>query len=360
MPYQFELTPAIVRYLQIIERVKETVRLTILPLASTENLRFSAQLRATHYSTIIEGNRLTLKETEKVVQHGQKFPGRERDVQEVERYYQALQQMEKWVDGKQAITETRIRKLHAILYSGRSAKPSAYRDGPTVIRDEDGGIVYMPPEAKDVPSLMKQLANWIEIAKKDMPIPVVAGIAHYQFETIHPFFDGNGRTGRMLTTWILYQGNYDLGRFYALEEFYAQDLRLYYEALVTHPNHNYYFGRNEAVITPWLDYFLQGMAIVFERVSEQVRDEINDEKIDQEAMALLRALDYRARRVLGLFSTQEFITSSDAANLLGISVRHTRDLISGWVKDGWIEIENPSKRGRKYRLAAGYQKLIGQ
>ena len=359
MTYQFELSPSIVRYLQTIERVKETVRLTILPPAVAEVLRFKAHIRSTHYSTMIEGNRLTLKETEMVVQQGRLFPGRERDVLEVERYYQALQQMEKWVEGGQAITEDRIRKLHAILYSGRRAKPTPYRDGQNVIRESGGGIVYMPPEAADVPVFMKELVGWIHKAKKELPIPVVAGVTHYQFETIHPFFDGNGRTGRMLTTWILYQGGYDLGKFYALEEFYARDLQNYYNALITHPNHNYYFGRNQAEITPWLGYFLKGMAEVFERVAEQVRSEMIEEKVDQEAMALLRALDHRARRVLGLFSTQEYIQSSDAASLLGISVRQTRDLLTGWVNDGWLEVVDPSRRGRKYRLAEAYRVLLG-
>jgi len=357
MAYKFELTPTIVRYLQTIERVRETVRLTVLPPAIAEALRFQAHVRSTHYSTRIEGNRLTLKETEMVVQQGKQFPGRERDVQEVERYYQALQQMDKWVEGKRTITEERIRKLHAILYSGRRAKPTPYRDGQNVIRESGGQIIYMPPEAVDVPGLMRELVAWIHTARKDLPVPVIAGVAHYQFETIHPFFDGNGRTGRMLATWILYESGYDLGKFYALEEFYAQDLQSYYEALVTHPHHNFYEGRNEAEITPWLVYFLKGMAVVFERVVEQVRSEIREE-FDQESLALLRLLDHRARRVLGLFSTQEFVRSSNVASLLGLSVRQTRDLLLGWVADGWLEIADPSKRGRKYCLAEEYNTLL--
>ncbi len=358
MSYKYELTPSIVRYLQTIERVRETVRLTVLPPAVAEVLRFQANIRSTHYSTRIEGNRLTLKETEIVIQQGRRFPGRERDVGEVERYYQALQQMEKWFEGGQKITEERIRKLHAILYSGRRARPTPYRNGQNVIRDGGGNIVYMPPEVDDVPGLMKELLTWIHKARVDLPVPVVAGVTHYQFETIHPFFDGNGRTGRMLTTWILYQGGYDLGKFYALEEFYAQDLQRYYAALVTHPHHNYYFGRNKADITPWLDYFLVGMAVVFERVAEQIRSEMIEEDFDRETLALLRSLDHRARRVLSLFSTQEFIKSSDVASLLGISVRQTRDLLTGWVADGWLEIADPSRRGRKYRLVEEYHLLL--
>jgi len=356
--YRFELTPSIVRYLQTIERVRETVRLTVLPPAVAQMLRFQANIRSTHYSTLIEGNRLTLKETEMVVQSGVRFPGRERDTREVERYYQALQQMEQWVSGGQKITEERIRKLHAILFSGRRAKPTPYRDGQNVIRGSAGEIVYMPPEAAHVPALIVELMAWIHKARVDMPIPVIAGIAHYQFETIHPFFDGNGRTGRMLTTWILYQAEYDLGKFYSLEEFYARDLQNYYHALVTHPHHNYYFGRDKADITSWLDYFLKGMALTFEQVAEQVRTEISAVDIDQDTRALLRSLDHRARQVLGLFSTQEFIRCSDAARLLGLSTRHTRDLLKGWVTGGWLEIADPSKRGRKYRLVKRYQVLL--
>jgi len=357
MSYTFTFTPDIVRYLQTIERVRETVRLTILPPMIAEQLRFQAHVRSTHYSTRIEGNRLTLKETEEVIQQGRLFPGMERDVKEVERYYGALQQVEKWVAGHQKVTEKRIQKIHALLYTGRRAKPTPYRDGQNVIREASGEIVYMPPEAPDVPILMRAMVNWIDRSAPEFSVPVIAGIAHYQFVTIHPFYDGNGRTARTLTTWLLYQGGYDLGQFYALEEFYAEDLQGYYEALVTHPHHNYYFGRHEADITPWLAYFLKGMAIVFERVANEVERQSQGQPTDKN-MDLLRPLDHRARRVLGLFARREVIVSSDVASLLGISTRQARELLTGWVDQGWLEIVDPSRRGRKYRLSEAYQNLV--
>ncbi len=358
MAYQFSFTSAIVRYLQSIERFRETVRLTVLPPLVAEQLRIQAHIRSTHFSTRIEGNRLTLKETEEVIQQGRLFPGRERDVQEVERYYQALQQVEKWIAGGQHITEARIRKLHALLYAGRRAKPTPYRDGQNVIRDSGGQIVYMPPEAKDVSGLMAEMVDWMDSVKDDIPIPVIAGIAHYQFVTIHPFYDGNGRTARTLATWVLYQGGYDLGRFYALEEFYAEDLDGYYDALVTHPHHNYYFGRHQADITPWLDYFLNGMAVVFERVASEVAQQAESGIDDNIIQDLLRPLDYRARRVLGLFVQQSTIQSSDVANLLGLSARQSRDLLNDWVAQGWLVVLDSSRRGRKYGLAEKYKQLI--
>jgi Fic family protein len=359
MSYPFSFTASIVRYLQTIERVRQTVLLTILPPLIAEQLRQQAHIRSTHYSTRIEGNRLTLKETEQVIQQRRLFPGRERDVGEVERYYQALQQVEKWVEGKQKVTETRIRKLHALLYQGRRAKSTPYRDGQNVIRTTGGEIVYMSPEAEDVPTLMAELVAWLHASEAEIPIPVIAGIAHYQFVTIHPFYDGNGRAARTLTTWLLYQGGYYLGKFYALEEFYAEDLEGYYDALVTHPHHNYYFGRNEADITPWLEYFLKGMAVVFERVAEEVERHAKGEPAD-EHLELLRPLDHRARRVLGLFARQETIKSSDVANLLGVSTRQARQLLSGWSTQGWLEVADPSKRGRKYRLGGEYRELVSK
>ena len=357
MEYKFTLTASIVSCLQAIERARERVHLTLLPPTIAEELRRQAHIRSTHYSTRIEGNRLTLKETEEVIQQGRLFPGRERDVLEVERYYQAVQQMEAWVEENKSVTEERLRKLHATLYRGRRARPTPYRDGQNVIREAGGAIVYIPPEAKDVPGLMAELTDWINKDSAGQPVPVIAGIAHYMFETIHPFYDGNGRAGRLLATWILHFGGYDLGRFYALEEFYANDLPGYYNALVTHPHHNYYFGRNTAEITSWLEYFLKGMAEVFEQVAEVVGNYSLEPKKD-DSVSLLRTLDPRARRVLGLFGRQEFIQSSDVARLVGLSARRSRELLSQWVRQGWLEVEDPSNRARKYRLAEAYRRLM--
>ena len=357
MPYRYAFTPEIVQLLQAIERARTEVRLTILPPGVVERLRRRARVRSSHYSTRIEGNRLTLQEAEEVLSEGKVIRGRERDVLEVQHYFQALTEVESWTEKNVEISEERIRKLHSLVFHGKRARPSAYRDGQNVIRDEAGRIVYLPPEAKDVPDLMQELVSWIRAGETDLPLPAVAGLAHYQFVTIHPFYDGNGRTARTLATWILFRGGYDLGGFYSLEEFYAQDLKGYYDALVTHPHHNYYEGRAEADLTGWLTYFLKGMASVFKDVAQEVRGSLSagDESQD----ILLRKLDRRGRLVLGLFLRQEEIASSDAARLLGLSTRQTRDLLAAWVDQGWIEISAAARKSRRYRLSAEYRRFIG-
>ena len=357
MPYNYALTPEIVRSLQSIERARAEVKLTVLPPAIAESLRLRARVRSTHFSTRIEGNRLTLLEAEQVITEGKAFGGRERDTLEVQHYFQALRQVESWADSGLEISEERIRKLHALIFSGMRARPSPYRDGQNVVRDGAGTIIYLPPEARDVQPLMAELVSWIRIGEKDLPIPVVAGIAHYEFVTIHPFYDGNGRAARALATWILFRGGYDLGRFYALEEFYAQDLQGYYTALVTHPHHNYYEGRFKADITPWLLYFLKGMAVVFEAVAKEVHNQASG-SVEQEDL-LLRKMDRRARMVIGLFSRQDEITTNEVARILALSPRQVRDLLNGWVSQGWLEISSVARKSRRYRLSAEYRRFIG-
>ena len=72
---------------------------------------------------------------------------------------------------------------------------------------------------------MGQLLDWLRLSEREgVPCPIRAWIAHYQFATIHPYYDGNGRTARLLTTLILHRGGYDLKGLYSLEEYYARDL----------------------------------------------------------------------------------------------------------------------------------------
>ena len=146
-------------------------------------------------------------------------------------------------------------------------KPTPYRDGQNVVRDsKSGAIVYLPPESQDVPALMKDLVAWIGDTKDELPCPIRSAIAHYQFATIHPYYDGNGRTARLLSTLILYVGGYDLGGFYSLEEYYGRNLAGYYKALSVGPSHNYYMGRVEAYISNWIAYICIGMVEAFENV----------------------------------------------------------------------------------------------
>ena len=342
-----------------IEAARAVVEHTAIPPAVQSELRRRARIRSTHYSTRIEGNRLTLGEAEQVVQGRRlRLHGRERDAGEVRSYWQALLRVEEWATQGTRLTEDLIRRLHGLVERGGKARPTPYRDGQNMVRDsESGAIVYLPPEAKDVPDLIAALVEWAHQAEAEhIPSPIIAGLVHYQFVTIHPYYDGNGRTARLLATFLLHRGGYGLNGLFSLEERHALDLAAYYQSLSVHPHHNYYEGRAEADLTPWLAYFLETLAAVFNAAKEEALRARESPGIEPEA---LRRLDPRARAVLALFTRTERITSGEVAGVLGLSERTARELLRNWVQDGWIEIAAPSRRARSYRLSAGYRQLIG-
>ena len=354
----YSITSTIAKNLMRIQAAKEKV--LFLPINPTvlASLRETAKLYTTHYSTMIEGNQLNPNEIKEVIQLQGHFPGRERDENEVKGYYAALAQLEQYVSQNHPVTEKIIQTLHALVISdGRTRiKPTPYRDGQNVIKDSGSGtIVYMPPEAKDVGSLMRNFVSWIK-ESEELPCPIVAGIAHYQFATIHPYYDGNGRTSRLLTTLILHLGCYDLKGLYSIEEYYAKNLLAYYRAISIGTSHNYYFGRAESDITPWLEYFIEGMAFAFEKVVAQMI--ASNKKGEKDHSLLIRKLDPKQRKALELFKEYDVVTSKQIGLLFGFQSRTNSALCKKWVECDFLEIVDYSSKARKYKLTAPYDIIV--
>jgi Fic family protein len=353
---RFSLSPAMTRALMAIEADRQAVLALPIDVPMLASLRATAQLLATHYSTQIEGNRLTAQQVQEVI-GGSRFPGRERDEREVRHYYAALAHVETLAKKPLPLRETDIQTLTGLVMTGK-AKPQPYRDGQNVIRDAaTNRIVYLPPEAKEVPDLMRAMVDWLntEAERGEWPVPVVAGIAHYQFATIHPYYDGNGRTARLLTTLLLHRHGYGLKGIYALEEYYARDLGGYYQALTIGPSHNYHLGRAEADLSPFLDYFLTGMADAFAHVRVQAAKAASRGATDQSPS--LRQLDPRQRTALDLFRTQGSASAAELARHLGLTPRSMRPICSRWVASGFLITADPSRRNRLYRLAPAFEAI---
>jgi len=355
----FTITKAILNDIARADAAKKIVNDLPLTTKMLASLRESAKLYTTHYSTMIEGNRLDIDQVQQVIEFEGHFAGRERDEGEVKGYYAGLEYIERIVKSpKKPLTQQDIQMLHALVVGNgkKRVKPTPYRDGQNVIRDgKTRRIVYLPPEAQDVPILMKELAAWID--KSSTVTLIKAAIAHYQFATIHPYYDGNGRTARLTTTYLMHAGGYDLKGIYSLEEYYARDLANYYQAISVGPSHNYYMGRAEADMTPWIEYFIKGVAFSFEKILATMQHKKLQEK-NTDHTALLRQLDPKQRKALSLFSQYDTIISAQLGKLFNFKPRTSSQLAHKWVQEGFLEIVDTSKKGRKYGLAQAYKKLL--
>ncbi|MBS0264135.1 MAG: Fic family protein [Planctomycetes bacterium] len=354
----FRLTGRVARALMSIEADRQIVAQLPLTAPLLDSLRRTARVLSTHFSTQIEGNQLSPAQVQAVVEGAGNFPGRERDEAEVRHYFDALAFVESRTASRLALTETEIRTIHGLVMTGK-AKPTPYRDGQNVVRDsQTGRIVYMPPEAKDVASLMKDLVRWVNasIAAAEIPIPVVAALAHYQFATIHPYFDGNGRTARLLTNLLLHRNGYGLNGIYSLDEYYAANLTQYYAGLAVGTSHNDYFGRAEGDVTPFVSYFCLGMAEAFAKVRTQAETASRQQATDQSSD--LRRLSPQQRQVLGLFLRSREVTRNDIAAYFQLPRRQAYLLCARWIKAQFLVVANPSTKARSYRLADEYEHLV--
>lgn len=360
---KYQLSSALANQLLEIERHKEAINILPITAPLIASLRETARLMSTHYSTQIEGNMLSPLEVEQVVKGKQGgFPGRERDEREVRNYFRALEYVEKELQKGSELTEELIKTINGLVLVG-SEKSRPYREGQNVIRDSStGAIVYMPPESKDVTPLMTSLTTWIkeQVDKKEIPAPVIAGLVHYQFATIHPYYDGNGRTARLLTTFILHKMGYGMKGIYSLEEYYAKNLAGYYEALNIGEGHNYYMGRAEADVTPFLDYFLSAMANSFRSVRQKAEQmkEITKEHIATHETHKLRELRPQQRQVLSLYTKIKEVTASEIASHLGVKPQNMRPLINKWLEGDFIQVENASKKSRTYSLTPQWEQML--
>lgn len=356
---KWQYTHRIVENLMRIHAAREIVMLLELRLDIEEKLKKESVIKTVHYSTKIEGNNLSLEEVYEAIEN-ERHSDR-KDVREVRNYYNALLFLDKKADKRTKITEDLIKELHSIIevrHTGGRTKRTPYRDGQNAVRDSiSGSIVYLPPEVKDVPVLMKALADWIEDKENyELPAPILSAIAAYQLVTIHPFWDGNGRTARALATYILKKYNYDLKGFYSMEEFYDKDIERYYDSLQMKLNHNYYFGRNDADLTPWITYFLDIMVEVFEKVSKRVSSLYKEGKPKE---SLMDILDKRQRVVANHIMKKGSIRANDIVNYFNVDKKTARLWLENWTNEGFVQRKDLSQqRNIEYILAEKYLRGI--
>ena len=176
----------------------------------------------------------------------------------------------------------------------------------------------------------------------------------FQNATIHPYYDGNGRTARLLATLVLHRAGYGLKGIYSLDQHYARDLASYYRALTVGPSHNYYLGRAEADITGFVGFFCQSMADALGAVRARATEAAAGTGDDS---AVLRRLDPRKRLLLELFHRTSAATTAEMAAHLGLSPRTVSPLVRRWAGEGFLEPADASRRSRSYRLTPPYDRL---
>lgn len=244
----FTITPKILKNFEEIGKVFGYIKAIKLP--TQFELDYIAKIKSemVHASTAIEGNTLTQDQVNKVIA-GHEVKAIQKDIIEVKNYFDMLTDIRNLAGNTETWNESTILQLHYQILNGLDDKIAGhYRSGEVRVGN------YFPPQATQVPRLMKEFIEWLNYPVPQELSPIIyAGISHYKLVAIHPFFDGNGRTTRALTTLYLIKNKYDITQSFALESYYNRERKNYYQALDS-VDHN-------GDLTSWLEYFTEGFLV---------------------------------------------------------------------------------------------------
>ena len=339
----FTYSHAMVKRLAAIAAAREVILHAHLVPKWEISIRREQLVRAAHASTAIEGNPLSLEEVSRLAE-GRDVMAVRRAKDEVLNYLRVLEHIDTYQIAGQ-ITEEKILALHRDITRETLVDPAtegAFRKVRVVVGNRHTKeVVYSPPPPKDVAPMMAALTTWLNSDEAHQMHPVlVAGIAHYELVRIHPFVDGNGRTARALATLILAMREFDIKRFFTLDDFYDSDRPAYYAVLkavnTSYPN-----------CTVWLEYFTEGVEISLYRVKERVLLLSSDEH--RKVVRGQVALSERQMKIIEFIHANGSIKTSDLVTLFHISRQAALKELSQMTEKELIQMKG-IRRGAHYVL----------
>lgn len=334
MRYQpiFTVSAGLIKVIEEIAALREKILAATVQVPWIPALQRDTRVRNTHSSTAIEGNPLTLEQVRALEEGRPLVAVTDRSRREVLNYFAGLRFIEKNVS-KKPLTHEDVLKLHAIIASDvmDQGKAGRYRD--ILVRVGR----YLPPAPEMVSGLMSELLDWWnQEATRWSPV-LSSAIIHFRFEDIHPFADGNGRTGRTLALWELYRRGFDTHHIFSVDEVYWENRPKYYEALDA-------VRKQGGDLTGWLEYTAEALRLTLEKVWMRVQ------RLSAEAGPKKIALRPRQERLLQMLRDHKSLAPREIWKALGVSKQGAMDLLNPLIEAGVVRRVGTKKSGR-YILA---------
>lgn len=271
---------------------------------------------------------------------------------EVHNYVEAMNSSIKALD-KLPLSNRLLKQTHKNLMRGvrvNRKTPGEFRKsqnwiGGASLRD----AVFIPPHESGVNDLMADLEKFLHNENLAIPHLIKIGIAHYQFETIHPFLDGNGRIGRLLITLYLVSNNLLAKPTLYLSDFFEKHRSLYYDNLTR--------VRTNNDLVQWLKFFLEGVRQTSESSIQTFKNIIKLRDDTEAKIAKLGKKQDTARQFLQHLYSHPIVDSADVVKLFNINISTALRLIDDFVKLKILKEITGQKRNQNF-VFEGYLKLF--
>ena len=338
----------------IIEIELNRYKISLVELSQNvlNKLRKNSKIKSSYASNKIEGNPLSEKQAEEVIESDERKHYLKPD-QEVRNYFLALNYLEEKLNNKEKLSKKLILDVQKLVEKGAPKEKIGLR-GPmppgvlfAVYDSKTGNPDYIPPEYSDVPGLLDELIEYVNTTD-DHPL-IVAAVVHYQLVTIHPFEDGNGRTARLLSGYIMDLNGYGFNGVGSLEEYFAYDVDEYYDSIQMGLPALYYSGReNPPHPEIWINYFLRMVKLYSRKVcdlqlsseEEDIAGSLSFLKDREKELLVLLISNYRSEFTPIEVSKQLSVTNKTVINRLAVLV-----------KNGFVIPILVNKRIRSYKLS---------
>jgi Fic family protein len=301
-------------------------------------------------SSQIEGTKATMVDAiEAEVKLTDKIPA---DVDDILHYIKALNYgMKRMTEDKFPLSLRFIRELHRELMSGarksQYSSPGEFRASQNWIGgSRPDNASFVPPPVNEMMSALYDLERFIH-TQDGNPAVIKAGLLHAQFETIHPFLDGNGRTGRILITFYLWQEGFLEKPVLFLSSYFRRNQQIYYEKLSAYHNGH---------ILEWLDFFLDG---VIEIAGEAIETIGKITSLREKDMAVIQSMGKRASEsavaVLRRLYAQPIANIAAVQEWTGFTRAGAQRVIDRFIERG---ILSPVDKGKKYGQSYVYREYL--
>jgi len=324
---RFTITPELLTQVEEIAVLRERIQGASVGLSWIPALQKDTRSRNAHASTAIEGNPLTLPQVRAIEEGRELDAADQRSQREVVNYFAGLRYIEKR-SGIKTVRHAQILKLHRILAEDVMDQGDAGRYRSIEVRVGN----HVPPSPEDVRPLMSELLDWWNGCAVELSPVLSSAILHYRCEYIHPFADGNGRTGRALSLWELYRRGFDSHHIFSVDEYYLDNRPAYYAALAA-------VERAGNELTGWLEYSANGLKQTLEQVWLRVQ------RIQAKGQPRI-ILTVKQERLLTLLRDHGCMTPREIWESLDLSRQGAMNVINPLLDAGLIEKQGSKKSGR--------------
>lgn len=292
-------------------------------------------------SSRIEGTKTEMDEA--LMEKENIDPERRDDWEEVQNYIKAMNEAIEALK-KLPISKRLIKQTHETLLQGvhgEVKQPGEFRISQNWIGGSNlTNAFYIPPHQDEVEDLMSDLESFIHNEELDVPHLIKLAIVHYQFETIHPFLDGNGRIGRLLITlYLVSNGLLNYPSLY-LSDFFERNKGAYYDALTV--------VRSSNDLIHWIKFFLTAVIETSKKSIETFNGILElKSKMDVFVASLGRKAENGQKLITYLYR-QPVIDSKKAMEVLGVSAKTAGSLLKDFEKEGILVEYSGFQRNRSF------------